>query len=291
MKVFVDGDLLVFRSCFAAERTEYAVEYTDADSGEDVRVWCENKANADLLLGNLGARGVIASLSSQRKLEPFSHAVNNLKNIISAIEEGVASTDLVVALSGKDNFREHVATIKPYKGNRDPNQRPTFEQEMREFIRINYPTMEEDGQEADDSIGIAQWTSFTTVGDPFATCIASADKDLLMIPGLHFNFLKPAQPLYVSEDLAMDTFLTQWLTGDSTDNIPGVPKIGPKKATAALEGLPTLKEKLDRVAELYRQGYGDDNYMDAMIENGRLVWIRRRPNEMFDCSTPLLYGI
>lgn len=284
MRVLVDGDILVFRACFAAERMEYAVEYLDAENGEDVRIWCENKANADTLMANLGGRGVKATLSSQRKLEPFSHAVKNLRNIIDNIEESTAAGSMVVALTGAGNFREHVATIKPYKGNRDKAHRPTYEEEMKQYILQNYPSVMVDGEEADDYMGYTQ-TAAIAGGDMYASCIASADKDLLMIPGLSFNFLKEGGAArLVTPEEALDTFFKQWLTGDSTDNIPGVPKIGPKKAQALMDESLNFAAKLGSVRRAYQQGYGEDAGEEAMWENGRLIWIRRQPGEILDES-------
>lgn len=283
MRVLVDGDILIFRACFAAERMEYAVEYLDGDNGEDVRLWCENKANADELMANLGRRGVKATLTSQRKLEPFSHAVKNLRNIIENIEERTSAGSMVIVVSGGDNFRDHVATIKPYKGNRDKAHRPTYEHEMREYILDNFESVRTENEEADDYMGYTQ-TAAIAGGDVYASCIASADKDLLMIPGLSFNFLKDdAAARLVSPEEALDTFFKQWLTGDPTDNIPGVPKIGPKKAEAILENPRSFEDMLGRVRDSYIVGYGE-SWEEAMIENGRLIWIRRKPHEMFDVS-------
>lgn len=269
---------------------EYAVEYAEEGSNEPLRVWCENKKSADLLSSNLGARGIVTSITPQRKLEPFSHAVHNANVLLERIEKETNPSSMVMVLSGGGNFREHVATIKPYKGNRDPAARPTYEQEMREHLIRTYPTEVSDGEEADDVMGICQTQLIRDSGDAFASCIASGDKDLLMIPGLHFNFLNPERPAtYVGPEEGMQTFLTQWLTGDSTDNIPGVPKIGAKRAAAALSSGGGLDAQMKVIRDMYTAGYGEEEGEAAMLENGQLIWIRRAVGEMFDLNTPKLY--
>ena len=64
------------------------------------------------------------------------------------------------------------------------------------------------------------------------------DKDLLQIPGNHYNFNKKTHR-FVSDDEAHKLLMIQCLTGDRTDNIPGIKGIGPKKAEKILEGVNT----------------------------------------------------
>jgi 5'-3' exonuclease len=89
--------------------------------------------------------------------------------------------------------------------------------------RISY------GQEADDSLGIAQ--SWMT-----DTIICSIDKDLLQIPGKHYNFVKK-EFLDVSRIEGLQHFFKQILIGDTADNIGGCKGIGPVKAERLLGGL------------------------------------------------------
>jgi 5'-3' exonuclease len=64
----------------------------------------------------------------------------------------------------------------------------------------------------------------------------------------------------------------QCLTGDRSDNIKGIEKIGPKKAEKILEGLVTEQDLFNAV----RETYGND---EEFIMNGRVLWIRRKDNE------------
>ncbi len=57
----------------------------------------------------------------------------------------------------------------------------------------------------------------------------SIDKDLDMIRGWHYNFIKDKK-YFIDDQQAIKHFYTQILTGDRVDNIIGLRGIGPKKA-------------------------------------------------------------
>ena len=108
-----------------------------------------------------------------------------------------------------------------------------------------------------------------------SSIIATQDKDLNMIPGAHYNFTKK-DGRFIYEAEADAFFYTQLLTGDTTDNIQGVPGLGPKKAAALLT--PALGNQVS-MYQVCKQAYNDD---DALLENARLLWIRRYPGQMWE---------
>src|SRR5574343_1568457 len=85
---------------------------------------------------------------------------------------------------------------------------------------------------------------------PEDTIIVTLDKDLDMIPGLHYNWVK--NTIYdVNEDEALRFFYKQLLIGDTSDNIVGIRGIGPVKAKTLIDHLETEEEMLDVVSSLY----------------------------------------
>ena len=93
--------------------------------------------------------------------------------------------------------------------------------------------MSKPGLEADDVCGL-----LSTKPENKKQCVVvSNDKDLKTIPGMLYRPMSD-EMLSVTEQEADKNFLTQCLTGDSTDGYPGVPGIGPKKAEALLGGRP-----------------------------------------------------
>lgn len=173
-------------------------------------------------------------------------------------------------LTGSNNFRKNIATIKEYKGNRK-QPKPKHLQALRDHL-VKMGCVVVDGQEADDAIGIAAYAA-----EPDSYTIVSIDKDLLMLRGKHYNFVKK-EFTYVTEEEGIKAFYTQLLTGDRTDNIQGIPGIGPAKAAKALKGI----EGEQALYEAVKQAYEAAEIADQLVENARLLWIRRKDNEVWN---------
>ncbi|KKL19365.1 hypothetical protein LCGC14_2466160, partial [marine sediment metagenome] len=181
--------------------------------------------------------------------------------------------DIVCYLSGATNFRYDVAKTRPYKGNRDAKHRPTHEVAIRDYIRGQWETVVTDGIEADDALGIAQCRA-----EQHSTCIISIDKDLNMIPGLHYDFLHELH-YDITEEQGWRLFCLQLLTGDTTDNIPGLEGIGAKKADKILDGL-SQDQWMEAVASAYASKSGKRDWFEYMMEQATLLWILRDTNNM-----------
>jgi hypothetical protein len=130
-----------------------------------------------------------------------------------------------------------------YKAHRDDTMQPDSKDYAVEIIVDGFDVVEYPQLEADDIMGIE-----ASAGDAIAVTI---DKDLRCVPGWHWNPSREKKPVFVSEEDADFFFYTQWMTGDATDNIPGLWKIGPKKAEKFLRD--TDKENwVKEILELYR---------------------------------------
>ncbi|UFK09626.1 hypothetical protein [Xanthomonas phage DES1] len=179
-------------------------------------------------------------------------------------------------LTGKGNFRDELATIKEYKGNRDVKAKPFYYKEIREYMEHFQGAEVIHGQEADDAIGIKQWAN-----PDKSTVICSIDKDLRNIPGHHFNPVKDILD-YVTLPQANYNFWKQVLVGDRSDNIPGLPKVGDKTADKILATTDkSWNSMYNKVFEEYRKYYGNDGRWMAH-EIASLVWIRRQENKNYD---------
>lgn len=161
-------------------------------------------------------------------------------------------------LTGPNNFRKKINT--QYKANRKDTVPPRFLQQCREFLVREWNAEISDGCEADDLLGITQDK------ENYSTKIASLDKDLLMIPGRHFNWLHNEDSYTVPED-GIRTFYKQMLIGDRSDNIFGVDGIGKVKAAKIIDPLETEEEMISKVLALY---HGDVN---RFLMNAQCLWI------------------
>lgn len=181
-------------------------------------------------------------------------------------------------LSGDHNFRY---SVNPnYKANRKDLVRPKWLQTIREHLVSVWNASVTDEIEADDAMGIEQCAAD---GD---TCIVSLDKDMLMIPGLHYSWeisgtstlgkpwVRPAEFRTISPFEGLLHFYKQLLIGDKADNIIGVKGIGPVKAEQALEGCTDEWELFSTVREMY-----DDD--ERLLMNGQCLWIFREENNLW----------
>jgi hypothetical protein len=177
--------------------------------------------------------------------------------------------DVFLYLTGAGNFRYELATIKPYKGNRVGKEKPRHLSDVRDYLVSEWGAVVIEGQEADDAIA----TKATELG---GNCvIVSVDKDFLQVPSTMYDFTKKKWTK-VNKQQGNRFFYLQLLTGDVADNIPGVKGVGPKKAEKAYEGCTNEKEYFDVALKMY------DGDLDALVENARLLWLRRKPEEMWE---------
>ena len=140
--------------------------------------------------------------------------------------------EIIVAMScpRENNFRRDFWPL--YKKHRDASRIPdallyTIETIYETSDRDNIQVRCVDRLEADDLIGM-----MVSAGKAVGITI---DKDLKQIPGWHMNPDKDGIPHYISEEEADAFFYEQWMAGDSTDNIWGLWRVGPKKARKILK--------------------------------------------------------
>ena len=154
---------------------------------------------------------------------------------------------MFLAIKGKGNFRNDI--YDKYKANRKP-----LEEHLKkaiayghEYMCEKYDAVMAHDMEADDLVAIWAAERRAEGGD---YTIVGIDKDLLQIPGWHYNFVKK-ESQFVDEDAANMKLMLQCLTGDNADNIPGLKGIGPKKAEKILHNVP-MEKRWNRVRAAWR---------------------------------------
>jgi len=145
-----------------------------------------------------------------------------------------------------------------YKANRPPMPAELAGQveAILEFVRIlGLPLIQVEGVEADDVIGtlsrIAEQQGMECV-------ISTGDKDLAQLVSDHTTLVNTMTDTHLDRAAVREKFgvtpeqfvdfLT--LTGDKSDNIPGVDKVGPKTATKWLQEYGSLEQLMDRADEI-----------------------------------------
>lgn len=249
LKPLIDCDLLVYRCGFAADG-QMKKEYKEKNPGvsdEELKEYLES-------------------------IDYTGIALQNAKTVIESILDRF-SPEYKAYIGGSGNFRDAIATIKPYKGNREKVGKPKYYRELKDYLIDRWHAWPCNGQEADDAIGIEQFDN----PDKY-TVIVSTDKDMDQIPGWHFNWVK--NDLYYQPITEANLFFFwQMMVGDTVDNIPGINKVGPKTANKIIEEEGGKLENVRRaVQDLYQRQYGD-KWREAYEEVGTLLYIRRKPME------------
>lgn len=172
-------------------------------------------------------------------------------------------------ITGKTNFRNAVAVTVPYKGNRKDFVKPKHYDALREHL-IRLGAVVTVDEEADDAVAIESCI------DNY--WIVHQDKDLNQLPGHHYNPVTNER-YFVTEFEGLKNFYTQLLTGDRTDNIQGLRLIGPKKAEKILKDCKTEADLFAAVKQAYED---KEEPFERLVENGRLLWLRREPGQIWE---------
>ena len=199
-------------------------------------------------------------------------------------------------ISGGGNFRISLATIRPYKGTRSESDRPPLYGYLRGHLMQKSNVVVAYDEEADDTLSIRQYKDYHSQWDCVLdgptprkllnTVICTIDKDLDMVPGLHYRWskgnVKEILTWYQDPIGGLRCFYSQCLTGDSVDNIPGLRGIGPKSShLSKLQEFDEASEMVGYVRSRYREWYG--NYGDEfLLEVGRLLWMRSEVGELWN---------
>ena len=201
-------------------------------------------------------------------VEPVEVAQIRVNELMYRIVQETEATAYKVFIGGTDNFRYKI--YPEYKANRKDAAKPPWLEPCREQLLVEWQAQIVNGMETDDMLGILQSPD---------TVIASIDKDLFMIPGRHYNFVK--QEFYnVNEVDAIRHFWFQMIMGDRTDNIPGYD--GTARQTVPKFLQPQINLLMDckdqkAMEGMVRTMYEGADMLHQFEINKKLLWILREP--------------
>lgn len=277
MIALLDGDVLVYRVGFAVEKSKYNIYIKGEEHFGAVAVYPYKRDIPDYYTKDEGC-----FIEKTKEIEPLANALHGMREFLQSIIEAVGATSHKIYLTGEGNFREQISVTRKYKGNRDPDHKPIYYKELKEYLINHWGAEVVAGMEADDALGIMQYTDISKYeyekkcGDNYTECwastiICSIDKDLEQIPGWHYNFVKK-EKYFISEEQGIKNFYMQLLVGDVVDNIQGVKGVGKKTAEKILANCTTEKEMYAACVRAY-------NNETLLNEMAQLVYIRRIEGE------------
>jgi DNA polymerase-1 len=183
----------------------------------------------------------------------------------------------------KDYDPEHIAVVFDAKGKTFRNDlypeykahRPPMPDELQQQIEpihdivraMGLPLLCVPGVEADDVIGTLA-AQATTHG--IDTVISTGDKDMAQLVNQHVTLVNTMNDTEMNPDGVVDKFgvsperIVDYLAlmGDSVDNVPGVPKVGPKTAAKWLNEYESLDDIMAHADEF--KGKIGENLRDSL---------------------------
>ncbi|MBC7435669.1 MAG: DNA polymerase I [Bdellovibrionales bacterium] len=200
---------------------------------------------------------------------PATGAIRGMINMMQKLRKDVRADYAVCVFDAKGpTFRD--ALFPEYKANRSPMPPELRSQiePIHEVVKLlGWKVLDVPGVEADDVIG----TLAHTASQQGITCIiSSGDKDLSQLVNEHITVIdtmngRRRDVAGVTAEFGVPPSLMldyQTLVGDQVDNVPGVPKVGPKTAVKWLLEYGSLEALVVRAGEI--KGVAGDNLRNAL---------------------------
>jgi len=177
--------------------------------------------------------------------EALSHSMDKLQRILDIVG-GKPENVRLHFTGGRDSFRYQLLKDAfpedpemHYKFKRKKKRAPVGLRDLKKLLCNEFEGVIHYDWEADDQVVLDK----KVLGDE--AILVAVDKDVIMnTVGTHFNYYESAQYkiamkwVTISEDEARYNQYMQMLTGDKSDNIPGIKGVGPAKAAKFLvEGM------------------------------------------------------
>lgn len=204
----------------------------------------------------------IPPLTNSKGLQ--TNAIKGVISMLKRLQKDYPKASIIVVFDAKGkSFRNEI--YPEYKANRPP-----MPDELREQIApihniiqaMGLPLLCIEGVEADDVIGTLATQAFA---QQQKVLISTGDKDMAQLVNANISLINTMNNTYLDEQGVEDKYAVPpkyivdllALMGDSSDNIPGVPKVGEKTAQGLISGLGSLEDiyaNLDKIKELNLRG-------------------------------------
>jgi DNA polymerase-1 len=204
-------------------------------------------------------------------------AIKGVTNMLMTLKKDSEGSPIIVVFDAKGKtFRSEI--YKEYKANRPPMPDDLREQlePLKEICKaIGFPLIEISGVEADDVIA----TLVSKAKEKnFKAVVSSLDKDLMqLVEDPNITIMNTMKHQIFTEAKVFEKFGVQpnqirdmlALVGDSSDNIPGVPKVGQKTAAKWLNEYKNLDAIKDNAESI--KGVVGENLRNSLADLERNV--------------------
>ncbi|GLT18943.1 DNA polymerase I [Vibrio zhanjiangensis] len=204
-----------------------------------------------------------------------TNAVYGVVNMLRSMMRQFSSERIAVVFDAKGKtFRDEM--YPQYKANRPPmpdDLRCQIEPLYNIIRAMGLPLICVPGVEADDVIGTLA-SKASKAGQ--AVLISTGDKDMAQLVDDNVTLINTMTNVVMDREGVIEKFgippelIIDYLAlmGDKVDNIPGVPGVGDKTATALLQGIGGLKKLYDNLDQIADLGFrGSKTMANKLVEN------------------------
>jgi len=196
--------------------------------------------------------------------------------LLKVLQERQSDNIAVIFDAGRKTFRQNI--YKEYKAHRPPapdDLALQFQPIRDACTAFGIPHIESDGFEADDLI--ATYAQQATAQNTDVV-IVSSDKDLMQLVNSHVTMFDPMKNKLITEEGVFEKFGVtpdkvidiQALAGDASDNVPGVPGVGPKIAAELINRYGSLEELYNNVESITQP-----KRRESLLNNKELAFISK----------------
>lgn len=224
-------------------------------------------------------------------------AIYGVVNMLRSLLKKYQPENIAVVFDAKGKtFRSDI--YAEYKAHRPPmpdDLRSQIEP-LHDIVRaMGLPLLCVEGVEADDVIG----TLATQAGaEGRFTLISTGDKDMAQLVNEHVMLINTMTDTLLDEAGVNDKFGVRpeqiidylALMGDSSDNIPGLPKVGEKTAQALLQGIPSIDEIYQDVEAVTALGFRGAKSMPKKLEEHKEQLLMSRELATIKCDVDLEFS-
>jgi DNA polymerase-1 len=236
-------------------------------------------------------------------INPDGHHIGGLTGFLKSVGYAIRMTDptkVVIVFDGVGGSNARRNLFPDYKANRNTNRMTNYsifqskaeEQEsinnqMERLIQylkcLPVTVISIDGLEADDIIGYLA-DKFERHDETSKVTIMSADKDFLQLVSDKVEAYSPTKKkVYTPKDVLEEygvssaNFINyKILLGDSSDNVPGITGLGPKKLTKLYPELTGDKVTLDSIIEKSAELINENKLYLSVVERSRQLYINQQ---------------
>ncbi len=270
----IDGDELAYKIASKYQKKFYGIYRED-------KLLCYHPSKQDAI-ESIGNDTTLDIKPIVEVYEPVGYE-QRVKDFINNVLSNTNCSDYFLCLSGNKNFRYSLATLQPYKGNRDKDEKPGHYLLIKDYL-YSLDGESKEYLEADDLLVIKNIEFKDSI-------ICSTDKDLRTVPSINYN-ISTGLLQEISYSKSLYNFYFQLLIGDSTDNIPsphGLGEVSAHRILKELTGSENEKDyyqtilpeyinclnKVDKEGNYKTKWYQEQDINKILWEVGNLLWMHR----------------